>query len=261
MTSRLTYANVVSTLCLFLLLGGAAWAATSLPKNSVGTPQLKNGAVTGAKVKNGSLTGADIEASTLGQVPSAATAGTAADAAHATGADTATRAAAAGTADHAASADTATTAGDAKTLDGIGPSAFLPAGRVPRISYEGHSEGEPVAPLPILTVGPLTLSAQCAQAGEAGARNLLQIVATGPTGSTMDYGQTIGGSTKVGVYSLDPAALEVVERLISTETESISAFVTFVYRDTERTISIPLSIFVASASDSCRVTGNAVVAE
>jgi hypothetical protein len=37
---RLTYANVVSTLCLFLLLGGEAYAATQLPKNSVGTKQL-----------------------------------------------------------------------------------------------------------------------------------------------------------------------------------------------------------------------------
>jgi hypothetical protein len=52
---RLTYANVVSTLCIFVLLGGGAYAATRLPKNSVGTKQLKNGAVTGAKVKAGSL--------------------------------------------------------------------------------------------------------------------------------------------------------------------------------------------------------------
>ena len=33
---RLSYANVVSTLCLFLLLGGGAYAATKLAKNSVG---------------------------------------------------------------------------------------------------------------------------------------------------------------------------------------------------------------------------------
>src|SRR6185312_11471460 len=75
---RLTYANVVATICLFLVLGGGAWAATSLPKNSVGTKQLKNGAVTGAKVKKGALTGADIRASTLGRVPQAASAETAA---------------------------------------------------------------------------------------------------------------------------------------------------------------------------------------
>jgi hypothetical protein len=49
--AKLTYANVISTLCLVLLLGGGtAWAATHLPKNSVGTKQLKKGAVTPAKL-------------------------------------------------------------------------------------------------------------------------------------------------------------------------------------------------------------------
>lgn len=48
--TKLTYANVISTLCLFLLLGGGAYAATQLPKNSVGTKQLKNGAVSPAKL-------------------------------------------------------------------------------------------------------------------------------------------------------------------------------------------------------------------
>ncbi|HEX4306876.1 MAG TPA: hypothetical protein VHZ54_12630 [Solirubrobacterales bacterium] len=50
---KLSYANVISTLCLFLLLGGgAAFAATRLPKNSVGTRQLKNGAVTLGKLSS-----------------------------------------------------------------------------------------------------------------------------------------------------------------------------------------------------------------
>lgn len=48
---ELTYANVVSTICLFLLLGGgAAFAASQLGKNSVGTKQLRNGAVTYEKI-------------------------------------------------------------------------------------------------------------------------------------------------------------------------------------------------------------------
>lgn len=47
---HLTYANVAATLALFLCLGGAAYAATQLPKNSVGTKQLKNGAVTAGKI-------------------------------------------------------------------------------------------------------------------------------------------------------------------------------------------------------------------
>ena len=49
---HLTYANVVSTICLFLILGGGAAVAvtTVLPKNSVGAKQLKKGAVTPIKL-------------------------------------------------------------------------------------------------------------------------------------------------------------------------------------------------------------------
>jgi collagen triple helix repeat protein len=56
--SRFTYANVVSTLCLCLLVGGGtAFAATQvLPKNSVGAKQLKKGAVTPAKLSQAALT-------------------------------------------------------------------------------------------------------------------------------------------------------------------------------------------------------------
>ena len=55
---RLTYANVVSTLALFLVLtGGAAVAAHRyLTKKSVGTPQLKANAVTTSKIKANAIT-------------------------------------------------------------------------------------------------------------------------------------------------------------------------------------------------------------
>ena len=48
--SRLTFANVVSLLALFVALSGSAYAVTSLPKNSVGRTQLKRHAVTSSKV-------------------------------------------------------------------------------------------------------------------------------------------------------------------------------------------------------------------
>lgn len=57
---RLTYANIISTVCLFLLLGGTAYATLSLPKNSVGSKQLKSHAVTSTKIKPGSLSAADL---------------------------------------------------------------------------------------------------------------------------------------------------------------------------------------------------------
>lgn len=43
--------NAIGLLALFVALGGTAYAAVNLPKNSVGTKQLKAGAVTKAKIK------------------------------------------------------------------------------------------------------------------------------------------------------------------------------------------------------------------
>jgi Chaperone of endosialidase len=73
--------NALWVVAILVALSGTSFAASRLPKNSVGTRQLKNGAVgtrqlrnravTAQKVKNGSLTGAQINASTLGTVPNA----------------------------------------------------------------------------------------------------------------------------------------------------------------------------------------------
>jgi hypothetical protein len=59
-------AIVIACVALLLALGGVSWAATALPRNSVGTAQLKNNAVTSSKVKNHSLLRADFKS---GQVP------------------------------------------------------------------------------------------------------------------------------------------------------------------------------------------------
>ncbi|MEI2702223.1 MAG: hypothetical protein V9E83_07465 [Baekduia sp.] len=52
---RVTYANVTSTLALFLSLGGVSWAAATLPRNSVGSAQIKAGAVTPAKLSSAAI--------------------------------------------------------------------------------------------------------------------------------------------------------------------------------------------------------------
>lgn len=100
---KITYANVMATLAVFLVLGGGAYAATSLPKNSVGTKQLKKNAVTGVKIKKGTITGAKIKLSSLGTVPSATS---------------------------AKSATTATSAGDASNLGGVAASRYVRPGSV-----------------------------------------------------------------------------------------------------------------------------------
>jgi len=63
---RLSPALLISVLALFIALGGIGYAAFKLPKNSVGSKQLKNGSVTSNKVKDGSLLGKDFKA---GQLP------------------------------------------------------------------------------------------------------------------------------------------------------------------------------------------------
>ncbi|MBS1887765.1 MAG: hypothetical protein JSU06_11320 [Actinobacteria bacterium] len=64
---RLTYANVIASLALFIALGGAAVAA-GLPANSVGKAQLKKGAVTAPAIAKKAVTSGKI-------APKAVTAG------------------------------------------------------------------------------------------------------------------------------------------------------------------------------------------
>ena len=58
---KLTFANVMSVIAVFIALGGVGYAASRLPKNSVGPKQIRNGAVNEAKLSasaKASLTGA-----------------------------------------------------------------------------------------------------------------------------------------------------------------------------------------------------------
>ena len=56
----------VALIALFVALGGVSYAAATLPRDSVGTAQIKRSAVTSAKVKDGSLLARDFKA---GQLP------------------------------------------------------------------------------------------------------------------------------------------------------------------------------------------------
>lgn len=58
-------ALVIACVALAISLGGVGYAAVTLPRGSVGTPQLKDNAVTGAKVKKDTLTGLDINEASL----------------------------------------------------------------------------------------------------------------------------------------------------------------------------------------------------
>jgi hypothetical protein len=97
LSSKLTYANVMSTIAVVLAVGGGATAlALTLPKNSVHSKQIAKGAVKTSDIGKDAVTGDKVKESTLGKVPLAA---------HADTADSAATAANATNAAHAAVAD------------------------------------------------------------------------------------------------------------------------------------------------------------
>src|SRR5436190_22431342 len=69
-SAKLSFANVMSVVAVFIALGGASYAAVNIPNNSVGSADIKknavkaseiaNNAVRTGEVKNHSLTCADL---------------------------------------------------------------------------------------------------------------------------------------------------------------------------------------------------------
>jgi hypothetical protein len=57
---RVTYANVTATLALFLALGGTSYALT-LPRNSVGSQQIRSKAVGASELRAGSVRSSDVK--------------------------------------------------------------------------------------------------------------------------------------------------------------------------------------------------------
>jgi hypothetical protein len=54
--SRLSYGNVTATVALFIALGGTGYAAIALPRNSVGSKQIRGDAVGASEVRRGAVT-------------------------------------------------------------------------------------------------------------------------------------------------------------------------------------------------------------
>jgi hypothetical protein len=221
---RLSYANVVSTLCLFVLLGGGAYAASKLPKNSVGTKQLKRNAVKGAKVANRSLTAADIR----GPVD---------------------RALSAAQADRATGADRATVAGRAESADLLGGSpaaAFLPSGAVAR----AHSEvtiagGGRIDPL--LTMGPLKLEANCENSG---LDIFVRILAsTSASGGRAVWGSSGGSTGGIGLTSTPQTTVEQSAPIAA----DASGAGDLLYIDPTTTISLDFAYTASGPGQSCTI--------
>jgi hypothetical protein len=55
MGRHLSYANVMATIAVFVALGGTSYAIATLPKNSVGSKQIRSGAVGKTEVRRGAV--------------------------------------------------------------------------------------------------------------------------------------------------------------------------------------------------------------
>src|SRR5262245_21618353 len=58
---RLSYANLVATLALFLALGGTSYAVATLPRNSVGSAQLRTDAVRSPEIRRAAVRSSEID--------------------------------------------------------------------------------------------------------------------------------------------------------------------------------------------------------
>ena len=123
---------VISILALFVALGGSAYAASkvgtkNIKNNAITAAKIKKNAITTAKIKNEAVTGAKIKEASLGTVPSAVNA------------------------DNATNATNAANAANAANF-----SRFFSSG------MKKASIGQTV---PLLTVGPFTITGKCADKG------------------------------------------------------------------------------------------------
>jgi hypothetical protein len=159
---RVTYANVMSSIAVFLILGGAtAFAAVKkiganeIKANSIKTGKIVKEAITTSKIKKNAVTGAKLNESTLGTVPSATNA------------------------TNATNAVNATNAGNANTVAGSTIRKFF------------YASEETSATTTILSLNGLTLTAGC----EAGFPQLT--ATTSVDNSLIHAGGTIGGDEAI----------------------------------------------------------------
>lgn len=246
--SRLTFANVVSVIALFVALGGSGYAATrisgqNIRNKSITGAKLKDRTISGSKLQKHTLTGTEINLSKLGTVPKADQAGTAGLAASATNAA------------HAGSADSAATAGN--------------GGR--RVDFRGvQSDPAPAGPgsaavHQVLTLDELTVRASCIDAGSGQGR--LFVTFSASANGDLDW-EDIRFNNPGTTPETDGAALgpSFNPNFPVIDVTGGDRFVDgqFIYRNDARTITVALHGGAGDVnplgSGSCELEGTAVAA-
>jgi len=225
---RLTYANVMSSIAVFLVLaGGTAFAANQLGKNTVGSKQLKKNAVTSAKIKNGAVTSSKIAKGAVGASAINTSGLTVPNATHA------------GTADTATNATNATNAGNANTVGGSTIKKFF---------YAVNSNG---AEQTLLSLDGLTLTGSCASGVTA-------LTATTSAPAMIHAGGTYGFPVAFYVEDDTFEAGEPID-LIEEEPDSVQG--TFTYTRPDGTV--VTGVFSSEEEGfntftSCVISGHAI---
>jgi len=230
--SHLSYANVMSSIAVFLVLGGVSYAAATLPRNSVGTKQLRPNSVTRSKMVNGSVGRNELRRQSV------------------------TRGA------------LATTVRSQLAKAGA-PGPRGPAGPAgpgaKRIHWSARGSANP-AKTTILSVGGVTLSATCAQT--ANGTQVSTEVTSSSAATFYDLFSTSSGpdasnpsSTDTGSFQLPLAAGQTLPSPgPEVDTGFFRAFATVHLVTASSTVTINAVQFVDGDADRCSFAGTAVAA-
>lgn len=138
-------ATIIALLAMFIAMGGTTYAVTKLPKRSVGSLQLKKGAVHKENIANGAVTASKLGRGLIAAAPAAATGPAIVN----VPSDSVAYASRAGWAD---------AAGNASALNGKDSSYFLTRNTVVDLPRFTLTDGQTRV---VLTRGPFTYTATC----------------------------------------------------------------------------------------------------
>jgi hypothetical protein len=228
---RITYANVVATLALFLALGGGVYAASK-----INGKHIKKNSIAGNRLKPDTLTGRQIEESSLGKVSNAQQA------------DSATHA------DSATSADSATTSANALALNGREASSFASAADIRLVRFDVTTTTS-VVPQTVLDLGPLTVKAACTSGL---VREIALTASTSTQGAGWDLGYVQDATDqKTSGGALDSTSQKVLGVEVSGNSHRLVG--NLIYNDPTTSITLPFVVFVTNSGGTtrCFFTGTA----
>jgi len=232
MRRHLTYANVMSSIAVFMVLGGVSYAAATLPRDSVGTKQLRRNSVTHSKMASGSVGHKELRRRSV------------------------TRG--------ALSTDIRSQLAKAGATGPRGPAGAAGPG-AKRIHWSAAASANPTSTT-ILSIGGVTLGASCAQTGNG--TQVSTSVRSSTAATFYDLFSTNSGSdpnspsnADTGSFQLSLAAGQTLPSPgPEVDTGFFRAFATVHLVTASRTITINAVQFVDGDADRCSFEGTAVSA-